>query len=220
MIKTKDQRYFKFIGRTKNNLEYQIDNKTLTKNEYYYISRIARDFLIENSISSLPICLNDILRKNNWVAISYSKLKTLNNEFCLEEMKNNLGFSLFTKDNQYYIMYDDSASIESQRFTISHEIGHIVLGHFKNLNKNREQGANMFAARILMPMCVLYECNIKSIEEIALLCNVSSISAKFRFERLQMLKKRQKFYTDKNELSLLNNFKSFIEKYIKEHKDK
>ncbi len=128
-------------------------------------------------------------------------------------MKNNFGFTLLTKNNEYYIIYDDSISIESQRFTVSHEIGHIVLNHFQNLDENREQCANMFAARILMPICILYECNIKSSKEIETICNVSKVSAKYRFKRLKLLKRRNKFYTDKNEEQLKENFKSFILEY-------
>ncbi len=75
----------------------------------------------------------------------------------------------------------------------------------------------MFAARLLMPMCVLYECKIKSAEEIQKMCLVSYTSASYRFDRLELLRQRNKFYIDKREILVYKLFKPFIKKYNKEH---
>lgn len=128
---------------------------------------------------------------------------------------NNLGFTLKI-NNQFYIFYNGLVSPTLQRFTIAHEIGHIKLKHFFTGNHdNDEKEANMFAARLLMPMCILYECNVSSAEEISALCKVSYTAAKFRYQRLQMLRKRKKFYTNKYELKIKVLFKKFIENYLK-----
>ena len=133
-------------------------------------------------------------------------------------MKKNLGFAEL-RNKKYYIYYADDVEVEIQRFTIAHEIGHILLHHFNIYNEIREQEANMFAARILMPMCILYECKVESIQEIAEMCKVTTISASFRFKRLQMLKHRNKFYTDKTEKVVKKKFKKFIKAKLKDKKN-
>lgn len=203
------------IGKTRRGLENVEPKVNLTKEKYYYLSRVCRVFIIENKIKELPISLNKIIKNNKWKTIPYSKLIKQNIEQYQLLMDNNLGFVEFRNKN-YFIYYDDRVELEIQRFTVAHEIGHIVLNHFEIFSGTREQEANMFAARLLMPICVLYECKVSRAEEIKALCNVNLTSAKYRFERLQALKQRDKFYTDKTERSLYENFKDYIERIVNE----
>ena len=203
------------IGRTDNNAENRSNINALSRHKYFVISHLVRDFMIQNDIQELPVCLNNLLKKNNWGVVSYTKLRKLKISEYDEIMKNNLGFVELNKDGRYIIFYNDEVIVERQRFTIAHEIGHILLNHFNVPIENREQEANMFAARLLMPICVLYECNIESIDELKRMCKVSSISAFYRYNRLEMLKERNKFYTDKNEVVLRRKFKKFIKNYLK-----
>lgn len=203
------------IGRTNIFAEVRSNNTLLTKQKYFYISHLTRDFIIYNKISSLPVNLNSILKFNKWKVISYSKLKNMNIVEYESVMKTNHGFVELTPDGDYIIFYNDELPRCVQRFTIAHEIGHIVLHHFKVPIENREQEANMFAARLLMPMCVLHECKIKSEQELIDLYDVSCVSAHYRYERLVMLENRNKFYVDCNEEVLKSKFKDFINEYLK-----
>lgn len=199
------------IGRT--NLDAESLNfaeGNFSKKKYYKISNAVRDFILTNSINSLPVDLFEIARKNNWVLIPYSNLRELNIAELNAIADESLGFAEYSNDDEYYIFFDDSRDIAIQRFTIAHEIGHIALKHFDFHDLCKEQEANMFAARLLMPMCVLKECNIKSPEEIQTLCLVSKLSAVYRFERLKVIMTRNKFYTDYNELKIKTQFKGFI----------
>ena len=45
-------------------------------------------------------------------------------------MKNNLGFTENFGGNNYLIFYDDSVDEHMQRFTLAHEIGHILADAF------------------------------------------------------------------------------------------
>lgn len=202
------------IGRTSKTCEANSNINFLTKSRYYHISQLARNFLLENNIKSLPIKFFEIVKSNQWNIIKFSMIKQFNIHEYNIAMKDNLGFTQLS-DNKYCIFYDDTASEHQQRFTIAHEIGHIILNHFNVPIENREQEANMFAARVLMPMCVLYECQVSNPEEISNLCNVSLISATYRYKRLSMLKSRNKFYKDKNEIKLKSKFKKFIKNYKK-----
>lgn len=150
-------------------------------------------------------------------------------------------YSSVGKDDGYCKMYPDAPFIfvnsmrssQRQRFTIAHELGHIILGHideYKLMDKEPhstddeiEQEANVFASRILAPICVLHEIGVKTPEEIALLCNISLKSAKIRFQRLQQLEKREMefikkygkgcFFLSPLEVQISKQFKSFIKDY-------
>ena len=98
------------------------------------------------------------------------------------------------------ILVSRLASPERQRFTVAHELGHIILGHVgKYALVNREptakdnpieQAANVFASRLLAPACVLWGCGVQNAEEIASLCNISKTAAEYRMERMNILYKR------------------------------
>ena len=203
------------IGRTRLNIEYLSLENSISIKKYYYISHLSRQCLIDNNITKLPITLTQIISNNNWKLIQYEDLKSLNNQNYNNLMSTNSGFAEYTPSGEYIIFYDSSMPITTQRFTIAHEIGHILLHHFHYPVKDREKEANMFASRLLMPMCVLYECKVKNAQEVAELCNVSLISATYRYERLLLVKERKKFYTDKNEKLLKNTFKRFIKSKLK-----
>ena len=47
------------------------------------------------------------------------------------------------------------------------------------------------------------------------MCNVNENLAEYRYNRLKMLKERNKFYTDKLELVVKQQFDNFIEYYKK-----
>ena len=108
------------------------------------------------------------------------------------------------------------------RFTIAHELGHILLGHVKRFELvNREplseddpieQAANGFAARLLAPVCVLWGCGVSSAAEIARLCDISMTAAGYRWERLQVLLERDKFLSSRLERKVFRRFEKYIEK--------
>ena len=91
---------------------------------------------------------------------------------------------------------------ERQRFTIAHELGHIMLHHSGKL-KNREpadgdatveQAANVFASRLLAPACVLWGCGVHTPEQIAALCSISLPAARFRAARMAELYERERAF--------------------------
>lgn len=169
--------------------------------------------IIKHKLNSLPIDLSKILRGEKIAIVTYQAgaeaLALLDKDLTT----NNLGFSLKI-NNEFYIFYNGSVSETLQRFTIAHEIGHIKLKHFFTGNHDSdEKEANMFAARLLMPMCILYECHVGSAEEISALCKVSYTAARFRYQRLQMLKNWGRFYASKHEVKVKILFAKFIEDY-------
>ena len=76
--------------------------------------------LIDFKITSLPVKLSDIAKQCN---ISIFKNSNVN---ILED--NQSGIS-FLQNGKFYIIYNDNDSVQRNRFTIAHELGHIFLGH-------------------------------------------------------------------------------------------
>lgn len=114
-----------------------------------------------------------------------------------------------------------------QRFTVAHELGHILLGHVgkytlinREPSKNDnpiEQAANVFAARLLAPACVLWGCNAFTPEAIADLCDISMQAAVFRAERMALLRERGKFLASPLERKVFLQFRQFIQETKKRY---
>ncbi len=110
-----------------------------------------------------------------------------------------------------------------QRFTVAHELGHILLGHvgqdgLVNLEPSSEdtaieQAANIFASRLLSPACVLWGCGVSSAAEIAALCDISSTAARYRWKRMKILLQRGKFLTSRLERKVYRRFAKYIKTY-------
>ena len=76
----------------------------------------------------------------------------------LEQLTSNGNFNdgfTYIKENNILIFYNEDIESEGRKtWTISHELGHIVLNHTNQSEKN-EAEANFFASQLLVPQCVL-----------------------------------------------------------------
>lgn len=119
------------------------------------VYNITSDFISENKLFQYPIDLFSLCKIYGWKIKYYNKKD--NKEFLQISTD---GFVV--ENNNKYIIFLNQDMIESrQRFTIAHEIGHIILGHHNldgynliansGLDTDVEQEANMFARLILCP---------------------------------------------------------------------
>lgn len=119
-----------------------------------------------------------------------------------------------------YIFVNRNCSKQRKRFTIAHEIGHILLGHVgkyqlvnrePSANDNTiEQSANVVASRLLAPACVLWGCGVRNADHIVKLCDISKPSAEYRMIRMRELYQRDKFLTSPLERQVYKQFQDFI----------
>ncbi len=118
---------------------------------------------------------------------------------------------------RWYIIYDDTATIERARFTLAHELGHILLGHelqyakyghTRQIRPNpiSEQQADRFAVRLLCPAFALWEKKLYTAEEISRACRVEINIAAEREKRMKTLLKRDRFLSDPLEKQLYERF--------------
>lgn len=178
--------------------------------KYKNIRNAAWQVLIDYNICSLPIQLSDITDRLG--------IKTVGNSY-VQELKFDERGATLNINNNWYIVVDDTASVPSQRFTVAHELGHILLGHmmidkikYRTFGKRNEeeQAADMFAARLLAPACILHEIGALTTEQIQKTCNISYTAAKIRADRMAELERRNKFYIHSLECQVRDQFKDFI----------
>lgn len=194
-----------------------IENKSDISANYYKVRNMAWELLLKNKVTEYPLDLQAIIRQNNWTYLSYKEFSEKRN-MSIKEIKDRFspsGFSFMVK-NEYFIVINEELHIHMQRFTTAHEIGHIVLHKVIPNKKQLEKEANMFAARILMPIFLIKELNITTKEELSKLCNVSPESAEFRLIRYDEIKGREKFYTNPLEKQVYENLKPFINRVRKD----
>lgn len=181
--------------------------------DYRNIRNGAWIFLLSNKVNRLPVDLKKIAEKNNWALLVYEHNKEVALALDKTSPLNCEGWTVIY-DNKVFIFFKGSRNEGRNRFTIAHEFGHIALHHLKELKREEyEQEANMFAARILMPLCILKECRVQTAEEIADLCRVSLESANYRAERLKFVSERNMFYKSPLERQVAIQFKDYITEF-------
>lgn len=168
-------------------------------NNYKNSRDISWQILIQQNITELPVSVKRICKSMGIRCLSYNRAnKLLTASGLSHHCEDADGFTFGN-----VIFYNDTeCNRQRQRFTIAHELGHIVLGHTKSLcnrepdsrDDPKETAANVFAARLLAPACVLWGCGVVNPEQIATLCDISQISAEFRMDRLRQLYERDRHF--------------------------
>lgn len=208
-----------------------MDNKSINSYKSYKKSRDAAwQLLIDMNINELPVKVSKIIRNLGIGLYTYQDNEEIIRKFGISELlKTSDGFTLLMP-NQYKIFYDSSKSNERIRFTLAHELGHIICKHeFQLMDESYittrnsepsssdsiiESEANMFAARLLAPACVLHELKLFTPTEIAEYCCISQQAAEFRCNRLLLLEKRNKQF--KKEKGYGCYYISDLEKQVRE----
>ena len=185
--------------------------------KYKYVRNASWQVLLDYNVRQLPVKITDIAKQ--------ADIKVVKNSDCHLLKDNQIGLSILI-DSKWYIVFDDNMSSERARFTIAHELGHIFLGHISLLNRSdseneykekpeEETQADMFAARLLAPACVLWGLHLHSANDISQICNISYQAATYRAQRMELLYKRNKFLTSQLERKVYSNFENFIKQYNK-----
>ena len=194
--------------------------------DYQNARDAAWKVLIECGISSLPVRPSEICRHYGWKLADYQTGAASIELLGLSELSRKTdGFCTIT-ENHTYIFFDGTLPTGRQRFTVAHEIGHLILGHVgpgiattenrepTGSERAEERQANQFAARLLAPACVLHELGATTPERIRELCGLSRQAAQFRAVRMQELERRGRYYTSPLERKALLQFKSYIASVI------
>ena len=152
-----------------------LTSKMYDKIETLVVS-LYEDLKLENS----PINPFEIAKQKGYILKPYSKIKTELSD--LLRRSGMAGTCVRTKDGYYKIFYDDSDVETRQRFTIMHEIGHIVLGH-KESSAFAEKCANYYASYSLSPTPLIGVFDCEDFIDVSTCFNISYESAIYAFNR-------------------------------------
>lgn len=201
------------------------------KPRYGRTLRIAQNFIIQENINKLPIDPFVIAINNKWgVEKSGDIAKDLNftREYVLNKFvksKDGSAFYCF-ETTEYKIVYNESvSSLGRKRWTIIHEIGHIILKHFEDFNQTQitrgglseeeykvlEQEADFFASQVLAPPIILKSLNVSSVVRLRTICGLSKQASENRYNNFINWLKRGKTATPL-EKGILKPFHDFIHK--------
>ena len=190
----------------------------------YEIYKKARDLsweiLLKADITSLPVDLSKVLKAVDVKAILYCDAFF---DADSPKLRGSDGFVTKIGDKKAIYLNESKGTIQRRRFTLAHELGHIVLDHpinpiiYRNSEVDENQSpteiqANIFARDLLMPAGVLAKLHVTTVDEIMQICNVSRISAQIRLERLTELYKRNKFGAHPLERQVIARFSDLIKK--------
>jgi len=222
-------------------MKYFIDNYyevifSMKYSNFYSVYQNSRDMawhlLIDQNITSLPISIQSMCQNLSIPLLDFGNHLDLIHEFKLEPyIENNDGFTILINEHPVIFYNKEITPHGRLRFTVAHELGHIMLQHLKvnsvacrsgvtlwNAGEIAppnliESAANVFASRLLAPAFLLKELNLKTIEEIMDLTGLSYTASEIRLKRLKSLKQRNKFYRSPLEKQVYLQFEDFIKHY-------
>lgn len=159
---------------------------------YELVYRKACEFLVSQRVSLLPVDPFRIIRKNGWGLVSFRQLARrmdVPEENLAAAMPSGDGCTVFN-GRHYCIAYNGEIEIFSRVvFTLFHEIGHIVLGHFQDYDcaepsspklRVLESEANYFASNVMAPSVVIDQCGLCTVERLRCACCMSYDAAETR----------------------------------------
>ena len=188
----------------------------------------ARDLswrvLLNTGTRELPVKVSRICRGYGVTLRSYQVGAPLIRELGLEAQCDiSDGFTVRSGD-RCYVFYNMEQPPGRVRFTIAHELGHVLLGHLgdgeltvynresSSENAPEEHTANVFASRLLAPACVLHALGAVTPEQIAAVCDISMAAARFRAGRMGVLEQRGKYGASPLERQVLAQFQPYIDR--------
>lgn len=157
--------------------------------EYERIESLVVDLYEEVGVTEVPIDAFAIARKKNYLLNPFTQLKNMAIRRVYGLSAD--GFSLYDPKKQcFVIFYDNLQCKERQRFTIMHEIGHILLGH-KDESDLANQMANYFAGYSLAPYPIMDLYRIEDCIQLAKFFGVSRDCAQLCAKRYERWKLRR-----------------------------
>ncbi|HAZ10787.1 MAG TPA: hypothetical protein DCY56_06760 [Candidatus Omnitrophica bacterium] len=167
----------------------------IDKPRYSHATKIAQKLISETKTDIPPVDLNKIL--------SHVGINLLPYPF-----PEKVSAILLKESDMLVVGVNNAHHPNRQRFSIAHEIGHYLLGHYKDIfvdmseisegrfdasdsehNKVQEQEANYFAGELLMPLFMLKRDfqKTRNVEEVAKLYRVSKDALWIRLLKLKIV---------------------------------
>lgn len=132
---------------------------SLPADRYDAIRSTVADLIEDWGISTYPFNIWSLLRKMGIRTIAYSSLSFDKRKELLSKSKD--AFTVYPPDfnpAKTIIFYNDEIrDRERIRFTLAHELGHLVLAHPDDYDEKYEHEADIFANYLLVPAPLIFE---------------------------------------------------------------
>ena len=137
-------------------------------------------------VNSFPIDCFDVCNQLGIKVYTYGEVKDTEKEAFLEISKDGCSCLIELSEGvfEYWIFYNEEMRKERIKFTIFHELGHIILGHTEESDL-AESEANHFAAYALAPPPLVHQAKIEDYTDIADIFDISVTSAYYAMSRYQ-----------------------------------
>lgn len=194
-----------------------------------FLQESAWWFILEEGINFLPVYPHEIIRRHGWKLYTYSeyaKLIDTSVDTVIAKYDKD-GFVFWSNcEHTFIICYNETFSPNMIRWTLMHEIAHIILGHVsapvsvmsrvseaeRSLFEVEAQG---FARRILCPSIILHDCRAIEPGQIMHLCGVTWETAQYLSEYVKRLEARGKFRAHPLEREVEKQFQAFILRFFR-----
>lgn len=127
------------------------------------------------NIKSFPIDCFKILDQYNLKYFKYSELDESLRNICFKFSEESLNY-------EEKICYNGAKSPGRIRFSLMHELGHVLLNHGNFHTSEMEQEANSFASNILAPRMVIHYAGCKNENDVSKLFNITFECARYAFQ--------------------------------------
>lgn len=191
-----------------------LKDKSLRRNQCKNLAYLS---LLNANITTLPIDLDQIIRTNQFITLGYYKDENAINLFNLPT-DNKDGFCIKYKNN-YIICYNDQINKLRQRWTIAHEIGHIILKHQLFTVKNFEREAHDFAQNLLCPLVAFDLCKINIAKAAMQLFNISEQAAQIALKDYLDVLSLDRLYKNPLEIAFAERLQTFAKEYTTTHEE-
>ncbi len=142
---------------------------------------------INGGIKSFPFDYELVINKLGYHLFKYSELS---------EEKRNSCFLVSDESLKLYdnIYYNDTMLPARIRFSIAHELGHILLDHGDYKNAEKETEANYFASHLLAPRMAIHYAGCKNQNDVAKVFCISQEAAQYAFDDYRRWHRRTVYY--------------------------
>lgn len=155
--------------------------------DYSLINNKVLETFIRGNIKSFPFDCEYLIDELGYKIHKYSEISEIKLNHCL--LVSDESLRLF--DNIYY---NDSMPIKRIRFSLAHELGHIILDHGDYLDPLKESEANYFASNFLAPRMAIHYAKCKNQNDVAKIFHISQEAAQYAFDDYRRWHRRITIY--------------------------
>lgn len=166
---------------------------------YDFILDRILDIYKKSRLISFPIDCFDLLALLGICSKPYTELPIKKRDQCYR-----ISEDAFTLKG--VIFYNDLVLEQRMRFTLMHELGHIILGHTDQRFETQEQEANLFASNILAPRIVIHYSGCKNTADVAMKFHLSYAAADVAFDDYRRWRRIYTYHTSMTDYQMYSFF--------------